>query len=61
MTDIELLERIKAQEELYKMGYIKEICARCHGTGWILGPRTGDEQCWVCEGKGYFWLAPLIR
>lgn len=51
-TDKQLADEIEARKILEKMGYRKIKCKSCNG-GNVLA------YCFLCEGKGYRWEAPL--
>lgn len=57
MSDKELLENIKTREELRKRGYTQETCKTCGGTGH----HQAGHKCFVCDGRGFRWNAPMMR
>jgi hypothetical protein len=64
MTDRELLDKLKTDEELNEHGYRKVSCSKCHGLGHVVSDGdTGVMQwpCYRCDGRGYHWLPPMMR
>jgi hypothetical protein len=60
MNDKELLEQIKAKEELEHRGYKWVKCSICDGYGAKI-TRCEYVPCSVCNGKGYHWEAPITK
>lgn len=58
MNDKELLDKIKAREELERRGFMRKRCDLCGGTGRTY--RTFNP-CVACSGRGYHWQGPLTR
>lgn len=56
-SDKELADELDARDRLIARGYERVKCPKCDG----LGLRFGDVQCWQCEGKGYYWMPPLMK
>jgi DnaJ-class molecular chaperone len=54
--DIELADRLDAEDRLRNRGYEKQTCERCNGFG-----QFGSIQCPRCEGKGYWWMPPVTK
>lgn len=54
----QLLNRIKAKEQLLARGYKWIKCRICKGTG---KSHIGFYECFSCRGKGGHWQAPLMR
>jgi DnaJ-class molecular chaperone len=54
--DIELADRLDAEDRLRNRGYEKRTCERCNGFG-----QFGSIQCPRCEGKGYWWMPPVTK
>jgi hypothetical protein len=64
MTDRELLDRIKAGEELETRGWKRITCRRCEGFGKIGDPNSTQcfvIKCFCCDGKGYTWESPITK
>lgn len=56
-TDKELSDRLDAQDRLRARGYQQKRCERCRGGGM----EGFDINCSRCEGKGYYWEAPITK
>lgn len=56
--DKELADELDAQDRLIARGYIKMQCDKCDGFGYVLPAFT---ECSSCEGRGYFWQAPITK
>jgi len=53
----EVLEEIKAEEELKSRGYKKIKCSVCSGTG-----RAPHSECHFCNGTGCGgWQGPITK
>jgi hypothetical protein len=55
--DVELADRLDAEDRLRKRGYEKRSCERCGGLGQIIP----DIVCPHCSGEGYYWLPPTTK
>lgn len=55
-SDKELADELDAQDRLIARGYKRETCPKCNGYGAL-----GSVQCWQCEGRGYYWQAPITK
>jgi len=60
MTAAELLEEVKATEELERLGWWKETCERCNGSGLNDVVRSGSICCF-CSGYGFEWRKPKVK
>lgn len=56
-SDKELADRLDAWERLEARGYKREACENCGG----IGQSHPDIVCNRCEGKGYYWQAPITK
>jgi hypothetical protein len=62
MSDKELLEKVKAREELQNRGFTWERCLSCGGDGGMFREDYGYVMpCLACSGKGGHWKAPMTR
>lgn len=56
LTDKELLDKVKAREELRNRGYRWKSCRHCF-SGLS---KYGGWECNVCSGRWGHWEAPLM-
>ncbi len=58
-TAIEKLAEVKAENELFSLGWVKGKCLKCNGTGIITLELPGfslTPTCATCEGSGIDWV-----
>jgi DnaJ-class molecular chaperone len=55
-SDREIVDELDARDRLVARSYERKTCPKCNGFG-----QFGSIQCWQCEGKGYYWEAPITR
>jgi DnaJ-class molecular chaperone len=66
-SDIQLLEKLKAREELAERGYVWQTCASCLGAGQIKKKNRDETDycsfmtCYSCRGRGGEYKAPIMR
>lgn len=67
-TAAQLLEELKAEEELRARGYTRAKCRKCDGTGTVgaisvmPGQFSHEHPCPSCNGTGKTgWCGPLVR
>lgn len=65
MSAKDILEELKATEELIQRGWTKDPCKACNGDGlkdkdkdW---PNLGFYPCYMCDGRGWNWKAPTTK
>ena len=56
-SDKELADELDARDRLRARGYERVPCEKCNS----LGLEGFDIVCSRCEGKGYFWQAPITK
>jgi DnaJ-class molecular chaperone len=56
-SDKELADELDAQDRLLARGYERETCEKCGGRGL----EGFDVACSRCEGRGYYWRAPITK
>jgi DnaJ-class molecular chaperone len=56
-SDKELADELDARDRLRARGYEQVKCPACQG----LGMEGFDIACFRCEGKGYYWQAPITK
>jgi len=55
-SDRELADELDAQDRLKARGYEKVTCENCRGEGHQI-----SVECFKCEGRGYYWQAPITK
>lgn len=67
-TASEMIEEIKAEDELHKRGFTRSKCRLCEGFGTIgtisvlPGQFSHEHSCPSCNGTGKTgWRGPLVR
>jgi DnaJ-class molecular chaperone len=60
-SDVELANQLDAEDRLRNRGYTKTECPSCRGAGWGRNPWNRNIPCSMCDGRGYFWQAPLTK
>lgn len=55
-TDKEIADELDAKDRLIARGYKQLKCEKCNGFG-----QFGSVVCWKCEGRGYYWQAPITK
>lgn len=57
-----ILNKIKAEEELIRLGWVKEVCHECKGKMVIPGDFNGEPLDYPCFCEdGFKWNEPIQK
>jgi len=55
MTAQEMLKEVEAEKALNELGFFKETCPTCNGSGYRVFVGL-MPKCWPCRGDGKVWV-----